>query len=70
MRDLYDMYSFGKYDTTDRIENYFNKKINIFVVIEVHNPHIFNEFYLEYKIIHESTTSYYPKLNGKAEKKK
>jgi len=39
------------------------------VVIEAHNPHIFNEFYLEYKLIHETTTSYFPEMNGKVEKK-
>ena len=39
-------------------------------MIEAHNPHIFNEFYLEYKFIHETTASYYPEMKGKAEKKK
>jgi len=53
---------FGKYETIEKIENYFNKKIKIFVVIETHNSHI--------KIIHEITTSYYPEMNGKTEKKK
>jgi len=33
-------------------------------------PHIFNEFYLEYKLIHETTTSYYPETNGKTKTKK
>jgi len=48
---------------------YFNKKNNNLVVIEEHNPHIFNEFYLEYKCIHETTASYYPEMDGKVEKK-
>jgi len=51
------------------LKNYFNKKNNNLVVIETHNPHIFNEFYLEYKFIHETTTSYFSKMNGKEEKK-
>jgi len=29
------------------------RKLIFFVVIESHNPHIFNEFYLKYKLIHE-----------------
>jgi len=44
--------------------------LDFFVVIEAHNPRIFNEYYLEYIFIHEPTTSYYTEMNSKAEKKK
>ncbi|XP_050920277.1 uncharacterized protein LOC127137913 [Lathyrus oleraceus] len=62
--DMFKMY-------VKEIENQFSKKIKRLRSdrgIE-YNSGLFNEFYKQHEIVHETTASYSPKMNGKLERK-
>lgn len=61
--DMFKMY-------VNEIENQFSKKINrLCSDIETEYDYgLFNEFYKQHGIVHETTAPYSPEMNGKAER--